>query len=196
MMYLASASPRRKDLLQQIGVRFEQLSVAVDETPGPDEAALDYVCRLAQSKAEAGFSLLSQSNKPLAFVLGSDTSVVLDQRILGKPQHQQDAVDMLLALSGRCHQVITAVALVHGPETWLGHGLAEVKFCQISEQQAVDYWHSGEPQDKAGGYAIQGLGAVFVERISGSYSAVVGLPLFETAELLKQANIAIWNREE
>ena len=190
MIYLASASPRRKELLQQIGVEFEQISACVDETPLHGEAPLEYVRRLAQAKAQAG--LESLSGMAAAPVLGSDTTVVLAGKILGKPENQQHAIDMLLALSNQTHQVITAVALASSAETTVTHAITEVTFGAISEQEALAYWNTAEPKDKAGAYGIQGLGAVFVKRIEGSYSAVVGLPLYETRQLLKQANVAVW----
>ena len=190
MIYLASASPRRKELLQQIGVEFEQISACVDETPLPGEAPLEYVRRLAQAKAQAG--LESLSGMAAAPVLGSDTTVVLAGKILGKPENQQHAIDMLLALSNQTHQVITAVALASSAETTVTHAITEVTFGAISEQEALTYWNTTEPKDKAGAYGIQGLGAVFVKRIEGSYSAVVGLPLYETRQLLKQTNVAVW----
>lgn len=190
MIYLASASPRRKELLQQIGVEFEQISACVDETPLPGETPLEYVRRLAQAKAQAG--LESLSGMAAAPVLGSDTTVVLAGKILGKPENQQHAIDMLLALSNQTHQVITAVALASSAATTVTHAITEVTFGAISEQEALAYWNTAEPKDKAGAYGIQGLGAVFVKRIEGSYSAVVGLPLYETRQLLKQANVAVW----
>lgn len=196
MIYLASASPRRKELLQQIGVLFEQIPVDIDETPEPDELGSDYVVRLAREKALAGTQSLRAKQYPPAPVLGSDTCVLLDQRILGKPTGQREAIEMLLALSGRSHQVITGVALAVGEKLWVTQGSAEVRFAPISHQQALAYWQSGEPEGKAGSYAIQGMGAVFVERITGSYSAVVGLPLYETAKLLREAEVTIWNRDE
>lgn len=192
-LYLASGSPRRRELLTQIGIPFTPLSAAVDETPLPDEAATTYVERLARAKAQAGLAVLQghDAGAPLA-VLGADTAVVLDGRILGKPVDQDDALAMLAALSGREHQVLTAVA-VADPQRCLSVCVAsQVRFSPISVERARAYWASGEPLDKAGAYAIQGLGAVFVERIEGSYSAVVGLPLSETAALLAQFGIPCW----
>lgn len=189
-LYLASGSPRRRELLTQIGIPFTTLSAAVDESPLPAETAPAYVERLARAKANAGLATLDAS-APLA-VLGADTAVVLDGRILGKPLDRDDALAMLVALSGRVHQVLTAVA-VADPQRCLSVCVAsQVQFRHITIQEAVAYWASGEPLDKAGGYAIQGLGAVFVQRIEGSYSAVVGLPLSEVAELLKQFEIPCW----
>lgn len=195
-IYLGSASPRRRELLQQIGVRFTVMTEAVDESVLAGEAPLDYVCRLARCKAEAVQARLQMEGLPLRPVLGADTTVVLDQQILGKPGSEEEAVSMLLALSGRVHQVMTAVALADELETRLTYSVTDVTFRSISPQQASAYWRTGEPADKAGGYGIQGYGAVFVERLSGSYSGVVGLPLFETAQLLEQVQVNLWHSVE
>ena len=195
-IYLASASPRRRELLQQIGVRFTVMSAAVDETVQPGEAALDYVCRLAQSKADAVFSRIQIEGQPQRPVLGADTSVVLGDDILGKPADEATAVAMLMELSGQTHQVITAVALVDELNSQLVYSSTEVRFRSIVESEARAYWNTGEPADKAGGYGIQGFGAVFVENLQGSYSGVVGLPLYETANLLKHARVRLWQMPE
>jgi len=187
-LILASASPRRRELLQQIGVRAEALPVDLDETPLPAEQPEAFVRRLACEKAEAGYQRAGNSLP----ALGSDTAVVLDGEIMGKPLDEADAARMLLALSGRTHQVMTGVAVTDGHETRAEVVVTDVRFNAISPQQAQQYWQSGEPCDKAGGYGIQGLGAVFVDRIEGSYSAVVGLPLSETATLLSGFNVPIW----
>ena len=187
-LYLASGSPRRRELLTQIGVPFSVVSAPIDETPLPDESAPAYVERLARAKAAAGLACLEGP----AVVLGADTAVVLDGRILGKPENREDALAMLADLSGREHQVLTAVALSDGQRVHSLCVTSKVRFRAISAEEAQRYWASGEPADKAGGYAIQGLGAVFVTGLSGSYSAVVGLPLSETAELLGQFGIACW----
>ncbi len=187
-LYLASGSPRRRELLAQIGVPFSVVSAPIDETPLPDESAPAYVERLARAKAAAGLACLEGP----AVVLGADTAVVLDGRILGKPENREDALAMLAGLSGREHQVLTAVALSDGQRVHSLCVTSKVRFRAISAEEAQRYWASGEPADKAGGYAIQGLGAVFVTGLSGSYSAVVGLPLSETAELLGQFGIACW----
>jgi len=186
---LASASPRRRQLLQQIGARFLVDAVNVDETPQPGEAPGDYVLRLARHKAEAGRRATAGVGLP---VLAADTSVVLDGQIIGKPAAAAEAVAMLLRLSGRCHQVLTGVALATaaGTETRLSRTL--VQLCPLTEADCRAYWATGEPADKAGAYAIQGYGAVFVTHIEGSYSGVVGLPLAETTELLKWAGIDVW----
>ncbi|AIL63449.1 Maf family protein [Pseudomonas alkylphenolica] len=192
-LYLASGSPRRRELLTQIGVPFTTLSASVDESPLPNEAAPVYVERLARAKASAGLAALlpRETNAALA-VLGADTAVVLDGQILGKPVDRDDALAMLAALSGREHQVLTAVAVADQQRCLSVCVASQVRFRPISSEEAQAYWASGEPMDKAGAYAIQGLGAVFVQRIEGSYSAVVGLPLRETAELLGRFAIPCW----
>ncbi|MCO7520800.1 MULTISPECIES: Maf family protein [unclassified Pseudomonas] len=191
-LYLASGSPRRRELLTQIGVPFTVVSAPVDETPLPGEAPAAYVERLAQAKAVAGFARTDGSG----VVLGADTTVVLDGQILGKPENREQALAMLGDLSKREHQVLTAVALTDGRRSVSRCVSTNVRFRTISFEQALRYWDSGEPVDKAGGYAIQGLGAVFVSAIEGSYSAVVGLPLSETAELLEQFAIPCWQLQE
>ncbi|AVK06564.1 MULTISPECIES: Maf family protein [Pseudomonas aeruginosa group] len=190
-LYLASASPRRRELLAQIGVPLCVLSIAIDETPLPDEAPAAYVERLARGKAAAGLAMLEELGGE-GCVLGADTSVVIDGRILGKPADESDGLAMLAALSGREHQVLTAVALAAATGIEARVVECRVRFRQIGRDEALRYWLSGEPADKAGGYAIQGLGAIFVSRIEGSYSAVVGLPLCETAELLGEFGIPCW----
>lgn len=187
-LYLASGSPRRRELLTQIGVPFTPVSAPIDEIPLPGESAEAYVERLAVAKAEAGLASLGGP----ALTLGADTAVVLDGRILGKPENREHALAMLAELSGRAHQVLTAVAVSDGQRCQSLCVASNVRFRPISPAEAERYWASGEPADKAGGYAIQGLGAVFVTGLEGSYSAVVGLPLSETAELLGQFGIACW----
>ncbi|MBT2371017.1 Maf family protein [Pseudomonas fluorescens] len=189
-LYLASGSPRRRELLTQIGVPFTVVGAAIDETPLTDEPATSYVERLARGKAAAGSAALANTSG--ACVLGADTAVILDGQILGKPLDQADALAMLLALSDREHEVLTAIALLDGQRCETRLVSSRVRFRKISADEATTYWHSGEPQDKAGGYAIQGLGAVFVAGLNGSYSAVVGLPVCETAELLGQFGIPCW----
>jgi len=190
-LILASASPRRRELLQQIGAPFSLLSVAVDETPSATESPEDYVQRLAREKALAGLALLDDAS---ACVLGADTTVVLDQRILGKPADRVDALAMLAALSGREHRVMTAVAVASPSQCVVRLVTSKVRMRRIDPAQAEAYWTSGEPQDKAGGYAIQGWGAIFVESLEGSYSTVVGLPLCETAELLDMFGLPYWSK--
>jgi len=179
-IYLASKSPRRQELLKQIGIEFEQVNIEVEETPQRDESALAYVRRLAIEKSQAG---LLESNRD-APVLGSDTIVVLDGVIMEKPRDQAHGVVMLMALSGSTHQVMTAIALSDNEQTLSKVVITDVTFCEITEQQAIAYWHTGEPADKAGGYGIQGLAGQFVEHLEGSYFAVVGLPLRETQVLI------------
>src|SRR6266849_5042109 len=186
-VYLASGSPRRRELLQQIGVSFRVVTAAVDEAVRLAESASTYVLRVAAAKAEAGWETSRDgSHVP---VLAADTAVVLDGRILGKPADGQDAEHMLGQLSGRTHEVLTAVALrtVDGLQSRISR--SEVTFRSITAGEARAYWETGEPSDKAGGYAIQGLGAIFIADLRGSYSGVMGLPLFETAELLSHAGL-------
>lgn len=198
MLYLASGSPRRRELLTQIGVPFTTLSARIDETPFVNELPQAYVERLALGKAQAGLAPLaaSQGTDGSACVLGADTAVVLDGRILGKPVDQADALSMLAALSGREHEVMTAVAIIdqHRAETCVV--TSRVRFRKVSPAEAQAYWATGEPRDKAGGYAIQGLAAIFVEGLQGSYSGVVGLPLSETADLLGRFGITCWQSLE
>jgi len=181
-IYLASQSPRRRELLTQIGIEYELILNDIDETPLADESAHDYVERLAIAKARAG-QLLAIDNKP---VLGADTIVVVDKKLLGKPRNKQDAMAMLLSLSNRTHQVMTAIALVQGDDVLSEVVMTQVTFRAINEQEALNYWLSGEPKDKAGGYGIQGLGGQFVEKIDGCYFSVVGLPLMKTQQLLNR----------
>lgn len=196
-LLLASGSPRRRELLAQIGVPFTTLSADIDETPLANEAPAAYVLRLARGKADAGLlQLANDPAYPTACVLGADTAVVLDGRILGKPADEAEALAMLAALSNREHEVLTAIAVVHEERCETRTVTSRVRFRAIPEDEARRYWASGEPCDKAGGYGIQGLGAVFVENLSGSYSAVVGLPLCETAEILQRFGIPCWQRPE
>jgi len=192
-LFLASGSPRRRELLTQIGVPFQVVSASIDETPLPDECPAAYVERLARAKARAGRErLLGLSVSAPFCVLGADTAVVLDDQILGKPVDEADALSMLMALSGREHEVLTAIAILAAERCETRVVRSRVSFRTISQQEAAQYWASGEPQDKAGGYAIQGLAAVFVAGLNGSYSGVVGLPVCETAELLGQFGIPCW----
>ncbi len=191
-LYLASGSPRRRELLAQIGVPFSTLPSVIDETPLPNEAADAYVQRLAWAKAQAGLAALAAPDA--AVVLGADTSVVLHGRILGKPESRADALAMLAALSGQTHEVLTAVALANSQRCTVRMVSSQVRFRPLSTAEIEAYWASGEPQDKAGSYAIQGLGAVFVADLHGSFSAVVGLPLCETAALLADFGIPCWQR--
>ena len=184
---LASASPRRAELLMQIGLTFRVRPADIDETPGSGESARDYVERLAREKA-----LAVQAAEPNAIVIGSDTSVVLGGRILGKPDDHHHAVDMLRQLSGVTHQVMTAVAIASVNVCNSLVAITDVRFRPLSEDEINAYVATGEPMDKAGGYGIQGRGGIFVEELRGSYSAVVGLPLQETAHLLAGAGCPVW----
>lgn len=193
LLYLASSSPRRAELLMQIGVRFARCAVAVDETPNLGEAPAHYVERLARDKAQAGWRQL-QPAQPKACVLGADTAVVIDGNILGKPRDAAAAMAMLQQLSGREHQVLSAVALLRGQQCQSLVVESRVRFRTLSMEAIRAYWACGESADKAGAYGIQGRAAVWVEEIQGSYSGVVGLPLCETAQLLERFGISYWNR--
>ncbi|QIZ77908.1 Maf family protein [Ferrimonas lipolytica] len=183
-LYLASTSPRRQQLLAQLGYEFSLIKPELDETPLPDELAPELVIRLARGKAQAGLSLLTDGAAD-AYVLGSDTIVVVDGHILGKPKDSGDAKRMLQTLSNRGHQVMTAIAVASAAGTEHTLVVTDVQFCELSDSDIEQYWHTGEPADKAGSYGIQGIGGNFVSSISGSYSAVVGLPLVETKQLLE-----------
>ncbi|HET7370660.1 MAG TPA: Maf family protein [Gammaproteobacteria bacterium] len=180
-LYLASTSPRRHDLLRQIGVAHKTLSVSVDETPRPAEAPADYVMRLAQAKAAAGVAAAAGG-----VVLAADTTIAVDGAVLGKPDDRAEARAMLARLAGRGHDVFTSVALTDGGCTHTAISHSRVFFRSADAAEIDAYVATGEGDDKAGAYAIQGRGAVFVERLEGSYSGVVGLPLCETAMLLRK----------
>jgi len=205
-MILASQSPRRRELLEQIGVRFSIEAADIDETPFPDEGAVAYVERMALEKAR-----VIATRYPGEVVLGSDTSVIWCDRILGKPANNQDAEETLRGLSGQTHEVLSAVAIVKGqvkgqvqePSRELLQGTRErvisvatkVTFRNLSDDEIRAYVATGEPADKAGSYGIQGKGAILVAAIQGSYSNVVGLPLTETAELLKEFDVPVWQAD-
>ena len=191
-LVLASTSPRRKELLQQIGVKFTQLSIDINEDVIDAESAAQYVLRLAKEKAAAGFELLTAAEQSTRVVLAADTTVVCEGNILAKPESLEHSKEILRQLSGREHLVMSAVGMHSQDKAQQKIVTTKVKFRNISDAEIETYWQSGEPQDKAGSYGIQGLGAVFVESITGSYSNVVGLPLCETAQLLNQFNIAFW----
>jgi septum formation protein len=187
---LASASARRSQLLQQIGVRHEVVAADIDESPKPDERPADYVQRLAQDKARAVVTALQgRPNRP---VLAADTTVVQAGRIFGKPADEAACVAMLGALADRTHEVLTAIALWNVGQLRLVLSTSYVTFREIDADECRRYWASGEPAGKAGAYAIQGRGAVFVSRLEGSFSGVMGLPLFETAALLDDAGVRRW----
>lgn len=186
-LVLASASPRRQELLTQIGVRFAVRVPDIDEQRYPGEMPEPYVCRLAEEKSKAGMALAPQSLLP---VLGADTIVVCDGQILGKPVDREDAIAMLELLSGREHTVLTAVCISNSKRSELLLAPSKVRFRTLSTNDLIAYWDSGEPVGKAGAYAIQGLAAMFVEYLEGSYSGVMGLPLYETAQLLQDFGVA------
>ena len=185
VLHLASSSPRRAEILDALGIAYSASGVDIDEQRGTNEAADAMVLRLAAQKAAAARS--SQSIP----VLAADTAVVVDDAVFGKPRDRDDALKMLARLSGRSHQVMTGVALHWDQCEEVVLSVSEVTFREIGPDEALAYWQSGEPRGKAGAYAIQGLGGVFVEAVRGSYSGVVGLPVFETAQLLAAANIDI-----
>lgn len=187
MIRLASASPRRRELLAQIGVPHVVTVPRVDESAHAGERPHDYVQRIARAKAEVVWN----ADRSLP-VLSADTTVVLDGKMFGKPGDRTESLEMLARLSGRTHDVLTAVALVHAGGLSLRMSVSEVRFRTLTTEECGAYWDTGEPRDKAGSYAIQGLAAVFVESMTGSYSGVMGLPLFETAALLQEAGLRSW----
>jgi septum formation protein len=187
VLCLASMSPRRRELLAQIGVPHTVVAAHVDEALLPAEQPADYVARLARLKA----TTVRQRGEALP-VLAADTTVVLEGSIYGKPADRAAGLAMLTALAGKTHQVLTAVALATERSVALRVNCSNVRFRNIERGEMEAYWETGEPRDKAGGYAIQGYGAVFVTALSGSYSSVMGLPLLETAELLRAAGIRYW----
>lgn len=188
-LYLASGSPRRRELLAQIGVGFERISAPVDETPFTGEPAHEYVVRLARAKAEAGWQAMLTQKLPTLPVLGADTTVALADRILGKPEDAADAAAMLRSLSGTTHEVLTAVALRTQERCDSVLSVSRVRFAAMSDAQIAAYVATGEPMDKAGSYGIQGLGGLFAEHLEGSFTGVMGLPLHETAALLAQHHL-------
>jgi len=198
-IYLASRSPRRRELLKQIGVPFELLllredlrrGVDVDETPLPDESPGVYALRIANAKATTGMRQVAQRGLPIKPVLAADTSVVFDEQLIGKPDDTEHAVRILRTLSGREHQVITAIALALRDQVENQISVSSVWFRELDEAEIRRYVASGEPRDKAGAYAIQGRAGAFVTRIAGSYSGIMGLPLAETAELLARFNVSM-----
>jgi septum formation protein len=189
-LLLASSSPRRRELLLRLGVAFQVRPQDIDESVLNLEKPYDYVQRVALDKA-----LSALAANPDALVLAADTSVIVDDQILGKPQDSGDALSMLNLLSNREHAVLTAVTLANSERQRSTVVRTTVNFRYISAAEAQRYWATGEPIGKAGGYAIQGFGAAFVESIEGSFSNVVGLPLFETAQYLQEFGVAIWQQE-
>ena len=191
-IYLASQSPRRQELLRQVGVEFVPLPMSVPEGPRAGEAPPDYVLRVAREKARMAYAEMSRRALPPLPVLGADTAVVVDGDILGKPTDRPHGLQMLRRLSGRPHEVLTGICLIHRavggetPREQADVSESRVYFGEVDDDAAAWYWGTGEPLDKAGGYAIQGLGARFVARLEGSYSGVMGLPLFELTRLLQR----------
>jgi len=183
-IYLASQSPRRAELLRQIGIEFDAVPVDMDEQPLDNEEALAFARRMAREKARN--AARQYRDRPL---LAADTVVEIDGRILGKPRDEAHAARMLRRLSGRCHRVISAVALRGDAGIAVIESISQVAFRVLEADEISAYWRTGEPRDKAGGYAIQGRAAVFVRELSGSYSGVMGLPLFETAQLLRAIGV-------
>jgi len=198
-IYLASKSPRRRELLRQIGVEFELLTLRNDSARGPDvtelvypgEAALDYVARVANEKAAFAWKMIQQRRLPKRPVLAADTTVTIDGEILGKPGSPAEAAEMLERLSGRTHQVLTSIAVHHTNMARQVTQVSQVRFATLSPASIKAYCSTPEPYDKAGGYGIQGMAALFVEHIDGSHSGIMGLPLYETAELLREAGILL-----
>ena len=198
IIYLASKSPRRRELLNQIGVHFELLMmreqaprVDVDEVPLRDETAHAYVQRIVLLKAAAAVKVMRERRLPQRLILTADTTVTIDGAVLGKPVDRDDAVRMLKRLAGDSHQVLTAIAVAFDKEVKHVLSTSFVSFAPLSEDEIRRYVDSGEPMDKAGGYAVQGLAAKFIAKLSGSYSGVVGLPLYETTALLRQCGLQI-----
>jgi len=198
-IYLASKSPRRRELLRQIGVDFELLLLRdrsprgpeVSEDVLPGEKAEDYVARVTREKAEHASTTMQWRRLPIRPVLAADTTVVVDGRILGKPAGPNEAMEMLKALSGRTHRVLTSVALHHNEDSWQMTQTSSVTFAALTDDMLRAYCATPEPYDKAGGYAVQGMAAMFIASIAGSYSGIMGLPLHETAQLLQQAGIPV-----
>ena len=183
MLYLASKSPRRAELLARLGVDFGVLDLDIPEQRQPGEPAEEYVRRVAREKAGAG--LLTVMAVPHAIVLGADTEVILDDEVFGKPRDAEDAAAMLRRLSGRTHHAVTAVSLVSAGREAQAVSVSEVSFAELAEEEIAAYLATGQAEGKAGAYAIQGAAERFVRHLSGSYSGVMGLPLHETSQLLK-----------
>jgi septum formation protein len=191
MIYLASRSPRRAELLQQIGIEFIVLPSDIDETPLLNELSEAYVLGLAAEKAQACYDDLVSQSAPIYPVLAADTTVSLDGKILGKPQDDDEAFQMLSSMSGRCHEVHTGIAVATHEGVQVAISTTQVEMAKLSDETILAYIATGEPRDKAGAYGIQGLAGALIKRIEGSYSGVMGLPIYETAQLLGQAGIRI-----
>ena len=194
-IYLASSSPRRQQLLDQIKVRYLLLAPQINETPRPQEPPVDYALRIAIEKARTGRKLQQEATPSIPYlpVLGADTVVTSDNNIFGKPKNREDSLNMLEQLSGKSHDVISAIALITRNKEYTAVCTSSVTFRHTTPEEREQYWLSGEPEGKAGSYAIQGTGAVFISNISGSYSGVMGLPLFETAKILQESGIVVPN---
>ena len=190
MLYLASQSPRRREWLAQLGATFSVVDVEVPEQRGADESPQDYIHRVARDKARAGLALVDAKDLGGVVVLGADTEVVLDGDVFGKPSNTADAAAMLRRLSGRTHEVISAVWLVEASRELSDICISQVRFATLDEATIAAYVGSDEPFGKAGAYAIQGRGAALIEHLEGSYSGVMGLPVFETARLLRNFDVA------
>lgn len=198
-IYLASKSPRRRELLRQVGIEFELLLLRdamprgpdVTEVVLPNELPEAYVSRVTQEKASTAWTFMMARKLPSHPVLAADTTVVIDQQILGKPGDQNEAIQMLRQLSGKTHQVLTSLAVHYHESNFHCTQISDVTFSALTEEQILAYCATQEPYDKAGGYGIQGLAARFISHISGSYSGIMGLPLFETTALLRQAGILL-----
>jgi septum formation protein len=198
-IYLASRSPRRRELLKQIGISFEVLIMRsfpsvradVDETPRPGETPGDYVTRIAANKAKTGWLRALERRLPRLPVLGADTTVAIDGEIMGKPSNAEDAANMLRKLSGREHEVFSAVSVAMNDNVETKLSCSRVRFSDLNDALIQDYIDTGEPMDKAGAYGVQGKAAAFIAEIDGSYSGIMGLPLYETAQLLKQAGLSV-----
>lgn len=190
-IFLASQSPRRRELLAQLGVAFAVLHADIEEIPDPGEEPESYVRRVARDKAQEGWRLIGQTSHADALVIASDTEVVLDGRIFGKPKDAEDAQRMLQVLSGRTHEVMSSVRVISAGQAFEDVCVSRVRFASLDDATIAAYVASREPFGKAGAYAIQGRGASLVERLEGSYSGVMGLPLFETARLLRRAGISV-----
>ncbi|WP_269531415.1 nucleoside triphosphate pyrophosphatase [Chitinimonas sp. BJYL2] len=192
VLYLASASPRRRELLAQIGVPIERIVCEIDETPLINEAPRAYVERLARGKAAAGMAVVQRDARPAGLLLAADTTVALGNTLLGKPADTADACAMLRSLSGQTHHVLTAVAVTDGHRIGVRTSMTEVRFRTLDEATIAAYVATGEPMDKAGSYGAQGRGALLIDTLSGSFSGVVGLPLAETGDLLREFAYPLW----
>ena len=193
-IYLASRSPRRRQLLKQVGISFEMRPVNIDEMMEKGETPADYVCRMARAKAEQGWLSLMQRKLPLRPLLAADTVVVLRGKIIGKPDSLAHGREMLSTLSGQTHKVLTAVAVISKDKIQESLSTTTIRFRDISQSEITSYLNGTESHDRAGSYAMQGRAAIFIIKISGSYSGALGLPIFETAQLLEKFNIKILHK--